>query len=409
MPALAGIQRRRCAWIRPRIGVRGKLSGRNDEVNVVPAIYSVALVTLIVQGCHMGSRMVASLFAIELGANPLLIGVLISAYSAFPLVLGVYSGRLSDRFGSRRPMLAGTAILACGLILPFLWPWLAALYVSAVLIGIGFVFFNVSAQNLAGGLGAPEERTRNFSTLGLGYAGGHMLGPLVGGYAIDYYGFAAAYLCFAILIALAVGLLAWNRRFDVAPRAAGVGRKSTLELLHNAPLRRAIITSGLVVTGWDLYSFYVPLYGHSIGLSASTIGVILGVFAVATFVVRIVLPLFTRRYGVESVLSVAMFAGVVPFLLFPFIEFVPALLALSFGIGFALGCGQPLTLNIAYNRSPPGRSGEVTGLRLTINNITHIGVPLAAGALGAALGVAPVFWASAAILAASGRLSRAPR
>ncbi|MBI4203662.1 MAG: MFS transporter [Betaproteobacteria bacterium] len=375
----------------------------------MPAIYLITLLTLMVQGGHMGSRMVASLFAIELGANPFLIGALISAYSVFPLLLGVYSGRLSDRFGSRRPMLAGTAVLAFGLLLPFLWPQLAALYVSAALIGTGFVFFNVSVQNLAGGLGTAEERTRNFSTLGLGYSGGHMLGPLLGGYAIDYHGFPFAYLCFAALIVLPMGLLAWNRRLDVAPRAAGKERTSTLELLHSAPLRRAIVTSALVVTGWDLYAFYVPLYGHSIGLSASSIGILLGVFAVATFVVRIVLPLFTRRYGVETVLSIAMFAGAAFFLLFPFITFVPALLALSFGIGFTLGCGQPLTLNIAYNRSPPGRSGEVTGLRLTINNVTHIGVPLAAGALGATLGVAPVFWVNAAILAASGRLSREAR
>ena len=372
----------------------------------MPAIYLVTLLTLIAQGCHMGSRMVASLFAIELGANPLLIGVLISAYSAFPLLLAVYSGRLSDRFGARRPMIAGTAILACGLIIPYLWPKLPALYISAVLIGIGFIFYNVSAQNLAGALGTPEARTRNFSTLGLGYSGGHMVGPLIGGYAIDYYGFPTAYLAYAILMALALIVLLASRRADTASRAEIGERKSTMQLLQSPRVRRAIIVSALGVTGWDLYGFYVPIYGHSIGLSASTIGVILGVFAVASFVVRIVLPLFTRRYGVERVLSIAMFAGAAAFLPFPFIDFVPALLALSFAIGFALGCGQPLTLNIVYNRSPPGRSGEVTGLRLTINNITHIGVPLAAGALGTALGVAPVFWVSGAILAASGQLSR---
>ena len=303
-------------------------------------------------------------------------------------------------------MLAGTAISGLGLVLPFLWPQLATLYFSAVLIGIGFVFFNVSVQNLTGGLGPPDERTRNFSTLALGYASGHIVGPLVAGFAIDHYGFPFAYLCFAVLTLLPVGLLAWNRRIDVPPHAAPTERKNALELLHNAPLRRAMITSGLIVTGWDLYGFYVPIYGHSIGLSASTIGTILGVFAVATFVVRVVLPAFTRRYGVEPVLSTAMFSGAAFFLPFPFIEFVPTLLALSFGIGLALGCAQPLTLNIAYNRSPPGRSGEVTGLRLTINNITHIGVPLAAGALGSAFGVAPVFWVNAVILATSGHLSR---
>ncbi len=367
----------------------------------------LTLLTMIVQGCHMGSRMVASLLAIKLGANPFLIGALISVYSVFPLFLAVYTGRIADRFGSRYPMLGGSAIFGLGLLLPFLWPKLAMLYVSAALIGLGFVFFNVAAQNLAGALGTPEQRTRNFSTLGLGYSAGHMTGPLLAGYVIDYHGFTAAYLCFAALSLLPVAILAANRKLD-ATRAPTQERGSPLELLHNAALRRAIIVSGLVVTGMDLYTFYVPIYGHSIGLPATTIGTILGVFAAATFVVRIVLPWFTRRFGVETVLSVSMFACALFFLPFAFLQFVPALLALSFGIGLALGCGQPLTLNIAYNRSPPGRSGEVTGLRLTINNITHIGVPLAAGALGAALGVAPVFWVNATLLATSGYLSRKP-
>ena len=72
----------------------------------------------------------------------------------------------------------------------------------------------------------------------------------------------------------------------------------------------------------------------------------------------------------------------------------------------AAGVSQPLTLNLAYNHSPPGRTGEVTGLRLTINNVTHIGVPIAAGSLAAVLGVAPVFWTSAALLAVAGYLTR---
>jgi predicted MFS family arabinose efflux permease len=375
----------------------------------VRAIYLVALITLLVQGCHVGSRMVATLFAIDLGANPFLVGALISAYSLFPLVLAVWSGRVSDRFGARRPMLAGIAVFTAGLVAPWFAPQLATLYFSAVLIGIGFVFFNVSAQNLAGGLGSAAERTRNFSTLGLGYAGGHMLGPLVGGFAIDHTGHTFAYACFVLLALIPIAMLARNRSLDITPHPPAGERRGTFALLEGRPLRRAIITSGLVVTGWDLYAFFVPIYGHSIGLSASTIGVILGAFAVATFVVRMVLPVFTRRWGVETVLATSMFAGAVFFIPFPMIDYVPVLLMLSFGIGLALGSGQPLTLNLCYNRSPPGRSGEVTGLRLTINNITHIGVPLAAGAVGSVLGVAPVFWANAAILATSGWLARALR
>jgi MFS family permease len=372
-------------------------------------MYQLTLITLAVQGCHMGSRVVASLFALELGANPFMIGALISIYSLFPLLLAVYSGRVSDRLGPRRPMVAGACVIGAGLALPFFAPNLPALYVSCALVGMGFVFWNVSIQNLVGGFGAPEQRTRAFSTQALGYAGGHLVGPVIAGYAIEYSGFGSAYLIFAVLILLPVAVMATNRALDLPPHGTpSGGRRSTLELWRSPPLRRAVIVSGLMTTGWDLYVFYVPIYGHSIGLPASTIGNVLGMFAAATFVVRILLPVIARRYGNQRVLTTALAGGALLFLPFPLIEYVPVLFALSFCIGFLLGCGQPLTLTLAYNAAPPGRSGEVTGVRLTVNNVTHIGVPLAAGALGAALGVTPVFWTSAAILAATGWIVNRP-
>lgn len=372
-------------------------------------IVIITLVTLIVQGCHMGSRVVASLLAINLGANSFQVGALISFYSIFPLLLSVYSGVISDRFGSYRPMLIGIAVLGFGLAAPFAWPRLATLYASATLIGIGFVFFNVSVQNLAGALGGAEVRTRNFATLALGYGGGHMSGALIAGWVIDYRGFSAAYVAFSMFAAAAVALLALNRDLSKVQTASTGKRQSAFSMLQAAPLRRAIIVSGLVTTGWDLYTFYVPLYGHAIGLSASSIGTLLAASAVATLVVRLSLPALTRRFGVTGVLAGAMFAACALFTVFPFVTRLSLLLVLAFGIGLALGCSQPLTVNISYNRSPPGRSGEVVGLRLFINNITHIVVPLGAGAIGAAFGAGPVFWTSAAILAASGGLAREGR
>lgn len=369
-------------------------------------IYFITLNTLLVQGAHIGSRVVASLAALQLGASPLTIGLLIGVYAVFPLMLGVYSGRISDRLGARRPMLFGIVLLTVGLAVPALWVTLPMLFVSAVLIGTGFVFFNVSNQTLAGALGTPEQRTRNFATLGLGYAGGHLIGPVVAGYTIDYLGHSYGYLILVSFTLLPIVLIAIDRRLDAGRSTQATQRRNTFELLKVPLLRRSIIVSGLITTGWDLFGFYVPIYGHSIGLSASTIGNILGAFAIATFIVRVLLPRLTRRYGIEPVLAAATFSGAVLFLPFPMVTDVPVLFILAFGIGLALGCSQPLTLNLAYNHSPAGRSGEVTGLRLTINNIMHIGVPVAAGGLAAAIGVAPVFWTSAVALAVSGYLTR---
>lgn len=383
-------------------------SVRHQPLRHVQPIHFLTITTTLVQGAHIGSRVIASLLALKLGANPLLIGLLIGVYSVFPLMLGVYSGRASDRMGTRRPMLAGTVVLGLGLLLPVMWQTLPALFGSAILVGIGFVFFNVSNQNLAGGLGTPEERTRNFSTIGLGYAMGHLVGPVTAGYAIEYLGFRSGYLIFAFIAFAAAAWLAVHRQLDVRSAPGTSARRNTRELLQQPRLLRAIVVSGLVVTGWDLYSFYVPIYGHSIGLSASTIGNIIGAFAIATFIVRAILPRLTRVFGIERVLAVSAIVAALLFVPFPLVEYVPALFVLSFGIGLALGCGQPLTLNLAYNHSPAGRTGEVTGLRLTINNIVHVSVPVAAGALATTLGVAPVFWVSAALLTASGYLCRKP-
>ena len=46
---------------------------------------------------------------------------------------------------------------------------------------------------------------------------------------------------------------------------------------------------------WDTHLFVVPIFGVAIGLSATTIGIILASFAAATFVIRLVLPLIQRR------------------------------------------------------------------------------------------------------------------
>jgi predicted MFS family arabinose efflux permease len=210
----------------------------------------------------------------------------------------------------------------------------------------------------------------------------------------------------AVFALVAAALFAFDPRFRIPPKVAQRTHGNPLALLKLPLLRRAVIVSGLITTGWDLYGFYVPIYGHSIGLGAATIGNILGVFAVATFVVRTFVAKFTRRFGIERVLRVAALSAAVLFIPFALVQNVPVLFALSFGIGLALGVSQPLTLNLAYNYSPEGRAGEVTGLRLTINNITHIGVPVASGALAAALGVAPVFWTCAVLLVTSGWLSR---
>lgn len=373
-------------------------------------MYLMTFLNIIIHACQVGSRVVMALFAIKLGASPFEIGVMIALYSVPPLCFGAYTGRIIDRYGMRGPMVLGTVLCGGGLLLPYFWPSIPSLYWSAFIIGLSFMFYTVAVQNLTGAWGPREQRAKNFSTLAVGYSISGFVGPVFAGFAIDFGGHQAAYLGFALSTIIPLAMLLGYRplREFKLPKAAPQSGNA-FELLRQPELRKVLVTSALVVSGWDLFMFYLPIYGDSIGMSASRIGVILGIFAVATFIMRFSLPYLTARYSSRDVLTVSMYIGGALFVAFPFVSDLWALAALSFGIGLALGGGQPITLLMSYNRSPPGRAGEVTGIRFALNHLMHSVVPVTAGALASVFGLAPVFIINAAILAYSGHLTSTVR
>ena len=372
-------------------------------------IQVVLLIVLLNMTAYRGSKVVVTLFAAELGVPQFFVGVLVAVYSVFPMLLGIFAGKLTDRLGVRRPMTAGTIGVSMALMVPFLFPRVPALYVSAVLLGASWVFYNVCAQNLMGILSEPESRARNFTNFGLAMAGGSFFGPIISGFSIDHAGHAQTYLHLAAL-PLTAALILMSLRS--VPPDLGKGKVSeehaeySANLLGNKTFRRTLITSAIVLTGTDLFQFYMPLYGHSIGLSASAIGMILAAFAVAAFVVRLAMAPMVKRHGAERLLVASLFMGGAAYLLFPAFENAILLACVAFVLGLGLGCSQPLSLMLIYERAPEGRSGEALGLRMTINNFMHIAIPLFFGSLGSLFGVAPVFFANAAIMTAGGFLSR---
>jgi len=357
----------------------------------------VLFLCVAIHGCYIGSKVVVSLLAVQLGASPTTIGVIAALYGVAPLILGVHSGRLSDRVGVWLPLIAGAALVVTAMVTGALFQTIPGLMVVAFLMGSGFVYYNVSIQNVVGFFGKPADRARNFSWLAMGYSTSAFVGPTFAGFAIDFYSHAAAFAGLALSALTAMVLLVYHRgRFSkpAAPPAEGP-RNTTLSLLKDPPLRRVVIMSGLMVAAWEMYIFYMPLHGHNLGLSASMIGVVLGVYAVGAFFVRFLLPVLLARMTSAQLLARAMLLGAAGYAVLPAVHWSWLLIGASFTLGLVLGVCQPLSMSLAFDRSPEGRTGEVTGLRLTANNVSRIIVPVIAGALGTTAGAAPVFWLNA--------------
>lgn len=352
------------------------------------------------------ARVLLTLFALELGAPAHAVGLIGGLLYLFPLLLSWPIGMLVDRRGSRGLLVFAAICGAVSLVLPYFFQELLALYAAAALNGLALAFYHVTLQNLIGTLSKPEDRPRNFSNFSLAGSLTNFFGPLIAGVSIDHAGHAVACLVIASpsLIAL-VMLLIWGGMFPRGNLPALSG-PSPLSALKDPKIGRMLLISGTVQLGQDLFQFYLPIYAHAAGLSASAIGAVLATLAVASFVVRLFLARLVKRHAAEKLLAWVFFTGAIGFALVPFTGNAILLALIAFFFGLGMGIGIPLTVILMYSHSAEGRSGQTLGLRLTTNNLVRVTGPIVFGVVGSALGLPPVFWINAALMAAGAWLSR---
>ncbi len=371
-------------------------------------IYLIILMGILSQIGFNGSRIAVSLYALELGANQFAIGVLVALYSVFPMLLAIAVGQFVDRVGPRLPLLIGVIGMGLALLLPPLFPGIAVLYVSCIALGLTHLVFMIPLEASIGGIGGPGKRTANFALLSMGWSLANGIGPVITGFAIDYIGHAQV---FWVLAAFSVPpiLVFWFKPGLLPKTAAPAGKEtrgSVLELWRMPGLRTIFIISAVIHSAQNLFSFYFPIYGHSLGLSASAIGTIIGVVAGAAFVIRSVIPLLMKKWTEAGILTTAVFVSAVTFVLLPFVANPYALAAIAFLLGLGVGCANPLSMSLIYVLTPPGRVAESLGLLRTAYNLVQWVVPVVFSGVGAAFGFSTVFLSSAAMLFGSGFLMR---
>ncbi len=370
------------------------------------SIQYVYALTLFSMTAVRAGRVLLALYALHLGAQPLAVGVLAATFSVFPMLLSLPAGRFADRFGSRWPLIIGAVGGACGMLAPYLVPRMPALFVAAAMNGFAFTFFNVALQNLVGLLSAPDERARNYSNFSLALAVASFVGPLMVGFSIDHSGYGYACLYVVAVSLVPVSLLALTRVAVPRAKSASARTGSIREALARPGVWRVLATSSLVVTGIDMYQFYLPIYAYSIDLSASVIGSVLATFSAAAFVVRLIMPRLLKTWSEETLLAYSFYLGAASLMLVPLFKSALVLALVSFLFGAGMGCCQPITMMLTFSRSAEGRSGEALGLRLTVNHLTRVIGPVVFGSIGSAFGLFAVFWGNAALLGSGGIVSR---
>ncbi len=366
----------------------------------------IALVALMVLAhtAFTGGRVTLSLFAIKLHAPTMVVGLMVSLLSVVPMFLSVHMGRWSDRVGVFKPSLIALVVIVTGILLPALHASVPMLCIASIMLGTGFMLIHTAINNAVGHASAVAHRPQAFAILALGFSTSSILGPVISGLTIDHLGYAATFVILAVFPALAFCVLLLTRRNHQVPasQTQSPADVHVMDLLRDPPMRAVFVLSGLFSMGWDMFFFMTPVQGSRIGLSASAIGLILGTFGTATFMVRLAMPWLARRVSEWKTLTFALCATAFVYLLFPLFTALPVLLMLAFLLGLSLGTAQPMVLSLIHRVAPAGRTGEAVGVRGTLINASQVFMPILFGGLGTAAGLVPAFWVLAAILSAGG-------
>lgn len=353
-----------------------------------------------------GMRLATPLLALRSGYSEAAVGVLLALFALTQVFLALPAGRYADRHGLRRPFGWSALAAAVGCSLAVAFPLFPVLCLAALLTGGATGAASIALQRHVGRAAeGPTQLKQVFSWLAIGPAFSNFLGPFAAGVAIDSGGFRVAFLLMSVLPVIAWFWVRNAKELPPAQRPPGTREAAAWDLLRDQGFRRLLLVNWFLSSCWDVHTFVVPVLGHERGLSASVIGTILGAFAIAAVVVRVIMPAVAAYLREWAVLTGALACTALLFLVYPLLDSALAMGLCSVLLGIALGSVQPMIMSTLHQITPEHRHGQALALRLMAINASSVAMPILFGAAGAVIGISGVFWGTALLAVGGTRLS----
>ena len=339
-------------------------------------------------------------FARGLGASLSMIGAYGSVAGITMLLLSIPLGRLSDSYGRRRVILPG-------LILAILVPLMYLIAHSPLHIFPIRIILAVSMGSIFGNgfilmseLTTKEQRSTAqglyMTSMGLGFT----LGPLVGGYASEYYGINTSFLIssgFAALSLFFILMIKDQEKFERKKIEQSSSQAGIWDMVKD----RKILGSGLAnffnSLMFNAVATFFPLYAAVIGMNDAQVGLGLTARGLSSTLVRLPVGAVFNRIGVLKL----MIMGLVLSALTIFsVSLSEGLIVISVIMGLqGIAYGVYLTAGSAYvtESAPPKQRGTAMGIYSTFGNISRIVSPITLGIIGEVWGLRGVLQTAAVV------------
>lgn len=369
------------------------------EILSVPGIKSV-LFALFMTSFSFGVILpILPFFALSLGAQPFELGMLTAVFALMSLVFSPFLGKLGDRIGRKKVLVASTAGFVLSYVLLALSDSLAMAFAARALQGIFAAGIFPACISLLSDLTTPQQRGRVMGLVGMTFSLGFILGPAFGGFA-SAISVQAAFLLAAALAALNTTSIFFSMKEPKEKKESRDIVEKELSLLEHlsSPLLFLFLASSLIAFMIGGLDAVLALYtSEKMGFSSAQVGLIFTYIGFLIMAGQYISGSLINKHGELKLISAGLLVSGMGFFLLSFThDWVSLLLPLAvFVSGNAMvfpSVGSLLTKKVTGNR------GAVLGLNASFQSLGQMIGPLLGGFLYginhtyAFLGLALTIW-----------------
>ncbi|MEM9453753.1 MAG: MFS transporter [Myxococcota bacterium] len=264
----------------------------------------------------------------QLAIPPALHGTLITGFSLALSIFAVLIGPISDRFGRRPVLLAGTSAMTIALLLhPLAYDYTSMLTVRIVA-GASAGLLTGSAISYVGDYFPYHRRGWASGWVMSGFAVGQVLGVPFGTVLADRFGFEAAFLLFAVVMAAAFVLILVVVPQPAVPRSERLSIGSALAsyaaLLRRGPVIGASLAYATMFFSIWAFTVYFPTWAeHSLGMDADGIALLFVVGGIGSVLASPRAGKLSDRFGRKPLIIASCIGTAVTMLLFTYVVHSP--------------------------------------------------------------------------------------
>lgn len=316
------------------------------------------------------------------GANEQTVGIVMGSFAIGLLASRQGLAKLADFRGRKLVLLIGMTAVAVAPLGYLVTDYIPALMLIRAFHGISIAAFALAYSALVVDLSPPQHRGELIGYMSLVNPIGLALGPAMGGFLQEWYGFAPMFLAAAGLGFVGLVCTAQVKQSPVVQPLATGKQLQFWRLLGDPRIRvpaAILLTIGLT---FGTLSTFAPLYIREIGVDLN-IGLFYATIAVASFAIRLIAGPLSDRYGRGVFISLSLVFYTLSMVLLWQARDTPMLLLAAIVEGSGSGMLIPMMAALMADRSQPHERGRTFGVCMIGFDV---GIAMAGPLLGSVAG-----------------------